>query len=375
MIKVLCVFGTRPEAIKMAPLVKKISSSSAMQCVVCVTAQHREMLDQVLQVFNITPDYDLNLMHPSQTLTSITADILTSLSDIFKREKPSIVLVHGDTTTSFASALAAFYEKIPIGHVEAGLRSFNPYSPFPEEINRKLTSRLATLHFAPTETNIKNLRAEGTMGKIYKTGNTVIDALFSLIDDHYLFRNSILSSLIFENRCSILLTIHRRENLGDAMKNVFQAILQIVQRNPNVQFIYPIHKNPAIRDLAEKMIKNHDRIFILEPLEVDDMYNLIRKCSFVMTDSGGLQEEAPALGKPVLVLREETERPEAVEMGTVKIIGTNTENILFETERLILDNKEYLKMSSAVSPYGDGKACERICDAILNHFENSEFQC
>lgn len=367
-IRVLSVFGTRPEAIKMLPLVLAIGQDRRLENLVCVTAQHREMLDQVLDTFQVKPDYDLNLMMPRQTLTDITANVLRGMEGVLREARPDIVLVHGDTTTSFAAALAAFYQKIPVGHVEAGLRTYDRYSPFPEEINRNLTSKLATLHFAPTQLNVDNLAKENITQNIFITGNTVIDALFSIVHPDYAFREPALRQLSYEGMRTVLMTVHRRENLGGPMRNIFEATLELVRRHPDVQVIYPMHKNPAVREPALQLLGGHPRIHLIEPIGVDDMHNLFLKCYLIMTDSGGLQEEAPALGKPVLVLRTETERPEAVAAGTVKVVGVRKENILREAERLLEDPAEYQRMSQAQNPYGDGHASKRICDAIAAYF-------
>ncbi|NLV59685.1 MAG: UDP-N-acetylglucosamine 2-epimerase (non-hydrolyzing) [Clostridiales bacterium] len=369
-IKVMSVFGTRPEAIKMLPLVHAITKDPRFQNLVCVTAQHREMLDQVLDTFQVKPHYDLDLMTPRQTLTDITGNVLRGMEGVFAEAKPDIVLVHGDTTTSFAAALAAFYQQIPVGHVEAGLRTYDRYSPFPEEMNRNLTSKLATLHFAPTQLNVENLARESITDHVYITGNTVIDALLSIVRPDYVFHESALDHLSYEGMRTVLMTAHRRENLGQPMRNIFEAVLKLVQRHPDVQVIYPMHKNPAVRQPAFEILGHHPRIHLIEPIGVSDMHNLFTKCYFIMTDSGGLQEEAPALGKPVLVLRTETERPEAVAAGTAKVVGIEREDILREAERLLEDPIEYKRMSQAQNPYGDGHASRRICDAIADFFNS-----
>jgi UDP-N-acetylglucosamine 2-epimerase (non-hydrolysing) len=368
-IKVMSVFGTRPEAIKMMPVVKKLREYENIESVVCVTAQHREMLDQILHTFGVVPDYDLNLMRPRQTLEGITANTLLKLGEVLREARPDLVLVHGDTTTSFSAALSAFYEKIPVGHVEAGLRTFDRYSPFPEEINRVLTARLADLHFAPTELNAGNLRRENVAGNIYVTGNTVIDALFQIVRDDYVFEDKTLRGLDYDSYKTILLTAHRRENLGAPMLDIFRAVLDLADANPAFQVIYPVHLNPLVREPAEKILSGHPRIHLIDPIGVSDMHNLFAKCHMVMTDSGGLQEEAPALGKPVLVLRSETERPEAVAAGTVKVVGVKYGDILREATLLISDTDAYAKMAEAANPYGDGHASERICDAIISYFK------
>ena len=369
-IHVLCVFGTRPEAVKMAPLVNEIKRHPELRGAVCVTGQHREMLDQVIRAFDISADYDLNIMKPVQTLPSITAAVLAGLGPILRESRPDIVLVHGDTTTSFVAALTAFYEQISVGHVEAGLRTFNPYSPFPEEMNRNLTSKLATLHFAPTEANRENLARESITKHVYVTGNTVIDALRALVKPDYQFVCEKLRDIDFVSRRTILLTAHRRENLGQPFHQIFAAVRRIVDEYPDVQFVYPIHRNPSVRNAAHMDLAGHPRIHLLDPLNVADMHNLLSRCYMVMTDSGGLQEEAPALGKPVLVLRMETERPEAVRMGTVKVSGVRTDDILRDATLLLNDTEAYETMSHAVNPYGDGLASRRICEHIIRFFSN-----
>lgn len=368
-IKVMTIFGTRPEAIKMAPLVKELEKSEHIQSMVCVTAQHREMLDQVLDIFEIKPQFDLNVMKDRQTLSGTTARVLEGLVDVFQTQKPDMVLVHGDTLTTFISSLAAFYEKIPVGHVEAGLRTFDKYSPFPEEMNRKLTGCIADVHFAPTKTNVRNLLNEGVKtSDIFLTGNTVIDTLKLTVKENCKFEESILNELEFGKHRVILVTAHRRENLGEPLENICSAIKQIAFLNKDVEFVYPVHLNPAIRSVVYKILGDIERVHLIEPLGVNDLHNLMNKCYMVMTDSGGIQEEAPALGKPVLVLRTETERPEAVEAGTVKIVGVETADII-EFAMEILNNKDkYEKMSKAANPYGDGLASKRIVDAILYRF-------
>lgn len=366
-IKAFLVFGTRPEAIKMAPLLKEMEKREEFECIVCVSAQHRHMLDQVLSFFKITPHYDLNIMKDRQTLNNITITILEQLTPILKKEKPDIVLVHGDTTTSFAGALAAFYEKIPIGHVEAGLRTWDKYSPFPEEANRMMVDSISDMFFAPTENSAHNLRSEGKNQGIYITGNTAIDAMKYTVQKDY--HHPILDDQ--KDKRIILLTAHRRENLGKPMEDIFEAVLRIVNEYEDVSVIYPIHMNPAIREIADKILKGHERIQIIEPLEVFDFHNFIASSYLVLTDSGGIQEEAPSLGKPVLVLRNTTERPEGVECGTLKLIGTDMENI-YSNIKLLLDNQEvYEEMSIAKNPYGDGFASQYIADAIKKHFNKN----
>lgn len=364
-IKVMSIFGTRPEAIKMAPLVKELEKHDEIDSIVCVTAQHREMLDQVLELFDIKPDYDLNIMKHGQTLSQITCRILTGIEEILKDAKPDIVLVHGDTSTTFVSSLAAFYQKISVGHVEAGLRSHDLYSPYPEEGNRLLTGRLANIHFAPTQGNRQNLLAEGISDDVIViTGNTVIDALLSVVKEDYVFEEDILNKLDYENKKVILLTAHRRENLGKPMEDIFTAVKRVVDDNKEVEVVFPIHLNPKVREIANSILGDMDRVHIIEPLEYQPVANLMNKVYMVMTDSGGIQEEAPALGKPVLVLRRETERPEAVEAGTVKVVGVDQEVIYKEANILIRDKTEYDKMSNAVNPYGDGTASRQIAQWI-----------
>ena len=362
MIKVMSVFGTRPEAIKMAPLVKELEKRNNMESVVCVTAQHRQMLDQVLEAFRIRPDYDLNIMKHGQTLSDITTAALQGMEGVIRETKPDIVLVHGDTTTAFAAALAAFYQQVPIGHVEAGLRTYDKYSPFPEEMNRQMVDRMADLFFAPTEMSRKNLLQENIPGeKIWVTGNTAIDALETTVRIGY-FHPEI--DWVKEGERLILLTSHRRENLGEPMENIFRAVRRVAENYPTVKVIYPIHMNPIVRRIAGEILSGCDRIRLIEPLEVFDFHNFIDRADLVLTDSGGIQEEAPSLGKPVLVLRDTTERPEGVSAGTLKLVGTREEDIYRETVRLLTDKEEYEKMSRASNPYGDGHASERIADAI-----------
>lgn len=367
-LKVMSVFGTRPEAIKMSPLVKKLESCPDIHSVVCLTGQHREMLDQVMQIFDVRADYDLQIMRPVQTLTSITVDILSKIEEIYIKERPDIVLVHGDTSTSFAAALAAFYQKIPVGHVEAGLRTYNPYSPFPEEMNRCLTGRLATVHFAPTQKNAENLRAEGITEQVYITGNTVIDAFHSTIKKNYQFKSSDLSSITFAGRRTILMTAHRRENIGQPLEDICKAVRRIIADFPDVQIVYPVHPNPKVRNIIYKNLGNLERVYLTDPLDVEDMHNLMAKSFLVLTDSGGLQEEAPALGVPVLVLRTETERPEAVEAGTVEVVGVEENAVFAKVAALLADRSLYEKMANAVNPYGDGYASKRILEALLAYF-------
>ena len=368
MIKVLSIFGTRPEAIKMAPLVKELEKRKEIESLVCVTAQHREMLDQVLETFEIKPDYDLNIMKPGQTLGDITTRALTGLEGVIKECKPDIVLVHGDTTTTFAGALAAFYNQVAIGHVEAGLRTNDKYSPYPEEMNRQMVDCMTDMYFAPTELSKQNLISENIdASKIYVTGNTAIDAMSTTIKDDY---NNEYLNWVKENEKLILVTAHRRENLGDPMRNIFKAIKRIVNDFNDVKVIYPIHMNPKVRSVANEVFADCDKVKLIEPLEVIDFHNFINKCYMIMSDSGGVQEEAPSLGKPVLVLRDTTERPEGIEAGTLKLVGTDEETIYKEAKKLLTDKKEYEKMSHASNPYGDGLASKRIVDAIIAQFQN-----
>lgn len=365
-IKVLFVFGTRPEAIKMAPLVKEIESDSKFESIVCVTGQHREMLDSVLTIFSIEPHYDLNIMKHGQGIVDIASRVLYGVDNVIKQCLPDIVLVHGDTSTTLNSALAAFYNQIPIGHVEAGLRSNDLYSPFPEEGNRKLTSAITQIHFAPTLENYNNLINEGVdKDNIIITGNTVIDALLKVIDENYTFENDLLNSLDFKHKTVILLTTHRRENWGEPMKNIFEAIVKIIEAKNDIEIIFPMHKNPMIRNLAYRYFANYrNRVHLIEPLEYVEFANLMSKVDIIMTDSGGIQEEAPALGKPVLVLRTETERPEAVQAGTVKLVGIETNSICEGVLELIENQKLYKMMSEAKNPYGTGMSSIKIKDAI-----------
>ena len=365
MIKVMTVFGTRPEAIKMAPLVKELKKRKEVECIVCVTAQHREMLDQVLETFDIVPDYDLNIMQKGQTLTDITVRALKGLEDVIKEVKPNIVLVHGDTTTTFAGALAAFYNQTDIGHVEAGLRTYDKYSPYPEEMNRQMVSSLSDMNFAPTKLSADNLIKEGKKKEnIFITGNTVIDAMSTTISDDY--QNEVFDWV--GNDRMILLTAHRRENIGDSMKSIFKAVKRIVTEFPDVKVVYPIHKNPVVREIANEIFGDCDKVKLIEPLEVFDFHNFMNKSYIILTDSGGVQEEAPALGKPVLVLRNTTERPEGIEAGTLKLTGTDEETIYEETKKLLTSKKEYEVMSKASNPYGDGHASERITDEIIKRY-------
>ncbi|WP_230974973.1 non-hydrolyzing UDP-N-acetylglucosamine 2-epimerase [Aminipila luticellarii] len=363
--KVMTVFGTRPEAIKMAPLVKKLNEAEGIESVLCVTAQHREMLDQVLELFQLTPDYDLNIMKQNQTISQITSNVLIGLEEVLKKEKPDVVLVHGDTTTTFAAALASFYQQIKVGHVEAGLRTYDKYSPYPEEMNRVLTGHIADFHFSPTERNRVNLLKEGVSDdQIYITGNTVIDALFQVVDKPYEFEEETLKAIDFENRRIITVTCHRRENLGENMEHIFGAIRKIAEDFEDVEIIYPMHMNPKVRETANKILNGMDRVHLIDPLQYQPFQNLMAKSYLIITDSGGIQEEAPSLGKPVLVVRKETERPEAVEAGTVKLAGVEMEAIYSLSKELLTDKNAYDAMAHAVNPYGDGHACERIVEIL-----------
>jgi len=367
----MVIFGTRPEAIKMAPLIKELEKVTRIQCTVCVTAQHREILDQVLEIFSIIPQYDLNIMKTKQSLTGITCSVLQGLEEIFDKEKPDIVLVHGDTTTTFAASLAAFYRKIPVGHVEAGLRSHNKFFPYPEEINRKLTSGLTDLHFAPTTTSKENLLREGVESNtIFVTGNTVIDAMKYTIEEDYVFENCELNTIDYKNKKVIMVTAHRRENWGSGIKNICKALKIIADENQDVEVLYLVHPNPVVKEMVNSILRGVERIHLLEPIDTKEIHNLMRKCYLVMTDSGGIQEEAPHLGKPVLVLRHVTERVEAEHAGTVKLVGTDIDKIVFNANKLLRDIDEYNLMSRSINPYGDGNASGKIVDALLNYFKD-----
>ena len=364
-LKVMTVFGTRPEAIKMAPLVLELEKNQDIESLVCITAQHREMLDMVMELFGIKADYDLNIMQANQTLAGITTRAIDGLCKVFEEVKPDVVLVHGDTTTTFCGSIAAFYNHIPVGHVEAGLRTYDKYSPYPEEINRLLTGTIADYHFAPTINNKNNLLAERKQGEIFVTGNTVIDATKYTVKPDYVFRDRVLRDLDF-SKLTILVTAHRRENLGEPLTNICKAILDVVNDTPDAQVVYPVHLNPKVRDTAFSILGNHERIHLIDPLDVDELHNLMSRCFMVMTDSGGLQEEAPSFGKPVLVLRTETERPEAVTAGTVKMAGCERDVIYNMARTLLTDESAYNEMAHAVNPYGDGKASQRIVHALRN---------
>lgn len=364
-IKVLTIFGTRPEAIKMAPLIKEIEKNSdKLESIVCVTAQHRQMLDQVLELFQIKPDYDLDIMKNNQNLWSLTSDVLLKTKEVIEQVKPDIVLVHGDTTTSMAAALSAFYAKIPVGHVEAGLRTFDKYYPFPEEINRVFTDALCTYYFAPTDKSCENLKASNANPEnIYKTGNTVIDALLYTVETH---KEELAGLNLNPDLKTILLTSHRRENFGEPIREICMAILELVENNKNIEVVYPVHPNPNVRKPVYELLDSKERIHLIEPLEYAEFCSLMKKSHIILTDSGGVQEEAPSLGKPVLVLRDTTERPEAVDFGTVKLVGANKEKIVSTVEQLLSDETEYKKMSEAVNPYGDGLASKRIVEVLMS---------
>lgn len=364
-IRVMSVFGTRPEAIKMAPLVKELRSREEIESICCVTAQHREMLDSVMEVFELTADRDLDIMSPRQTLSAITTKCINGMDDVIEDIKPDLILVHGDTTTTFAGALSAFYHKVRVGHVEAGLRTYDKYSPYPEEMNRKLVTAIADLYFCPTVNNRRNLEAEGIRDNIFITGNTVIDAIHTTVKADYQFTTPILNELDYENRKIVLVTCHRRENYGEPMREIFTALRTLAEKHEDVELVYPVHLSPVVQEAAQTYLGGMERIHLIEPLSANEMHNLMARCYMVMTDSGGLQEEAPSLGKPVLVLRKETERPEAVEAGTVKLCGVKYDDVLRMAEELVTDRAAYDAMAHAVNPYGDGHACKRIADAIL----------
>jgi len=367
-IKVFTVFGVRPEAIKMAPVISQLSGRPEFDVSVCVTGQHREMLDQVLRLFSITPRYDLNIMRERQTLPETFSRALLGLDGIFREDRPDMVLVHGDTLTTFAASLAAFYSQVPVGHVEAGLRTFDKYSPFPEELNRKLTGALADVHFAPTATSRDNLLREGVLPScIYVTGNTVIDALATTVREPYAFHDPRLRQLSLGGRL-LLVEVHRRENWGGPMQEMCSALLDLVAAFPDVEIVFPVHLNPVVREVVMPRLAHQERVHLLDPLDTDDFHNLMARSYLILTDSGGLQEEAPALGVPVLVMRNNTERPEAVEAGTVSVVGTTREGIVAQATRLLASEEAYLAMKRAVNPYGDGQASRRIAEALLHHF-------
>ena len=367
-IRVMTIFGTRPEAIKMAPLALELSRRPQIDALCCVTAQHRQMLDSVLDIFRLVPDFDLNIMEPRQTLSTITSKCLLGMEEVLEQARPDLVLVHGDTSTTFAGALAAFYHRVPVGHVEAGLRTYDKYSPYPEEMNRRMVSAIADLHFCPTPSNRDNLAREGIEQGVFLTGNTVIDALQTTVVKDFHFSEGVLNDLDYVNRKVILVTCHRRENYGTPMAHIMTALRRVADAFPDVELVYPVHLSPVVQEAAHQYLDGHPRIHLIAPLAVDEMHNLLARCHLVMTDSGGLQEEAPALGKPVLVLRRETERPEAVAAGTVQLAGTEEELIFQMASRLLTDPAAYAAMAHAANPYGDGRACGRIADAIEYRF-------
>ena len=367
-IRVMTIFGTRPEAIKMAPLALELSRRPQIDALCCVTAQHRQMLDSVLDIFRLVPDFDLNIMEPRQTLSTITSKCLLGMEEVLEQARPDLVLVHGDTSTTFAGALAAFYHRVPVGHVEAGLRTYDKYSPYPEEMNRRMVSAIADLHFCPTPSNRDNLAREGIEQGVFLTGNPVIDALQTTVVKDFHFSEGVLNDLDYVNRKVILVTCHRRENYGTPMAHIMTALRRVADAFPDVELVYPVHLSPVVQEAAHQYLDGHPRIHLIAPLAVDEMHNLMARCHLVMTDSGGLQEEAPALGKPVLVLRRETERPEAVAAGTVQLAGTEEEPIFQMASRLLTDPAAYAAMAHAANPYGDGRACGRIADAIEYRF-------
>lgn len=367
-LRIMSVFGTRPEAIKMAPLVKELGTRPGIESLCCVTAQHREMLDSVMEVFQLSADCDLDIMTPNQTLSTITNKCLTGMDGVIERLKPDMILVHGDTSTTFAGALSAFYHQVRVGHVEAGLRTYDKYSPYPEEMNRKLVTQIADLFFCPTRLNRDNLAREGVTENVFVTGNTVIDALKTTVRKDYSFTTKSLNELDYDSRKVVLVTCHRRENYGEPMKNIMTALRDIAAQNEDVELVYPVHLSPVVREAAGKYLAGASRVHLIDPLPADEMHNLMARAYLVLTDSGGLQEEAPALGKPVLVLRRETERPEAVGAGTVALAGVRYGDILRMGNELLRDRAAYERMARAVNPYGDGNACRRIADAVEWHF-------
>ena len=366
--RIMSVFGTRPEAIKMAPLVKELAAREGLASICCVTAQHREMLDSVLEVFDVKPDWDLDIMTPRQTLSTITSKCLVGMDEAIDALKPDMILVHGDTSTTFAGALSAFYHQVPVGHVEAGLRTYDKYSPYPEEMNRKLVTAIADLYFCPTENNRENLRREGITENVFVTGNTVIDALRTTVRENFVFATEALNRLPYESKKVVLVTCHRRENYGQPMEDIMSALAHIARTHEDVVLVYPVHLSPVVQECARRHLGDIPNVLLTAPLSADEMHNLMARCYLVLTDSGGLQEEAPALGKPVLVLRRETERPEAVTAGTVKLAGVARDGIVSMARQLITDPAAYAAMAHAVNPYGDGSACRRIADAILWRF-------
>lgn len=371
-LRIMSVFGTRPEAIKMAPLVQELAKYEEITSICCVTAQHREMLDSVLEVFHLTPDWDLDIMTPRQTLSSITSKCLIGMDEAIEQLKPDMILVHGDTSTTFAGALSAFYHKVPVGHVEAGLRTYDKYSPYPEEMNRKLVTSIADLYFCPTQSNRENLLREGIDRGVFITGNTVIDALKTTVRADYVFATEALNRLPYSDKKILLVTCHRRENYGQPMEDIMSALAEIARTHNDVELVYPVHLSPVVQECAKRHLENIPNVHLIPPLPADEMHNLMARCYLVLTDSGGLQEEAPALGKPVLVLRKETERPEAVAAGTVKLAGVDHDTIVAMAHALITDETAYTAMAHAVNPYGDGNACRRIAEAILWHFGRGE---
>ena len=371
-LRIMSVFGTRPEAIKMAPLVKELAAREEIESICCVTAQHREMLDSVLEVFDLKPDWDLDIMTPRQTLSTITSKCLIGMDEAIETLKPDMILVHGDTSTTFAGALSAFYHKVPVGHVEAGLRTYDKYSPYPEEMNRKLVTSIADLYFCPTENNRQNLLRESVTEGLFITGNTVIDALKTTVRKDFAFTTEGLADLPYDTKKIILVTCHRRENYGQPMEDIMSALAHIARTHADVELVYPVHLSPVVQECAHRHLDGIENVHLIPPLAADEMHNLMDRCYMVMTDSGGLQEEAPALGKPVLVLRRETERPEAVAAGTVKLAGVAYDDIVSMAHELITDEAAYAAMAHAVNPYGDGEACRRITDAILWHFGRGE---
>ena len=368
----MSVFGTRPEAIKMAPLVKALAADPNFESICCLTGQHRQMLDSVMEIFRLKADYDLAIMQEKQTLSSITTRTLLGMDGVIEGVRPDLILVHGDTSTTFAGALAAFYHKVPVGHVEAGLRTYDRYSPFPEEMNRTLVGDIAELHFSPTKANAENLRKEAIRGEIYITGNTVIDAMKTTVRPDYVFSTPELNKLDFAGKKIITLTCHRRENYGEPMESIMAAVRSLVERHPEIEVVYPVHLSPVVQECARRNLGDLPRVHLIPPVNVEEMHNLMARSFFVMTDSGGLQEEAPAMGKPVLVLRRETERPEAIAAGTAKLAGTDRDRVLTMAEELLENPGAYAAMAHAVNPYGDGNACDRIRRGILWHFGKTD---
>ena len=367
-IRVMSIFGTRPEAIKMAPLVQELASREGFESICCLTGQHREMLDSVMEIFDLKAQYDLNIMEKRQTLSTITTKTLLGMEEVFEQAKPDLVLVHGDTSTTFSGALAAFYHKIPVGHVEAGLRTYDPYSPYPEEMNRVLVGDIASLHFSPTRANAANLEKEAVRGEIFITGNTVIDAMKTTVRPDFVFQDPDLNAMDFGAKKVITMTCHRRENYGQPMEDIMAAVREIVLNNPDVEVVYPVHLSPVVQECAKRNLGDLDRVHLIAPVDVEQMHNLMARSYMIMTDSGGLQEEAPAMGKPVLVMRKETERPEAIAAGTAKLAGVEKSRIVQLAQELLDDPKAYESMAKAVNPYGDGNACKRIADAIGWYF-------